>query len=35
MTSASKNMYIDKLADILNEYTNKYHCTTKMKPPGR
>ena len=25
-------MYIDKLADIVNEYNNTYHSTTKMKP---
>ena len=25
MTSISKNMYIDKLNDIVNEYNNKYH----------
>ena len=32
MTSISKNMYIDKLDDIVNEYNNTYHRTTKMKP---
>ena len=32
MTSASKNMYIDKLDDIVNEYNNTYHRTIKMKP---
>ena len=32
MTSVSKNVYIDKLDDILNEYNNKYHKTIKMKP---
>ena len=32
MTSISKNMYIDKLDDIVNEYINTYHNTTKMKP---
>ena len=32
MTSASKNMYIDKLDDILDEYNNTYHRTIKMKP---
>ena len=31
MTSVSKNVYIDKLDDIANEY-NKYHRTIKMKP---
>ena len=32
MTSLSKNMYIDKLDDIVNEYNNTYHTTIKMKP---
>ena len=32
MTSISKNMYIDKLDDIVNEYNNTYHKTIKMKP---
>ena len=32
MTSISKNVYIDKLYDILNEYNNTKHRTTKMKP---
>ena len=32
MTSISKNVYIDKLDDIVNEYNNKKHRTTKMKP---
>ena len=32
MTSISKNMYIDKLDDIDNNYNNAYHSTTKMKP---
>ena len=27
MTSISKNMYIDKLVDIVNEYNNIYHRT--------
>ena len=31
MTSISKNMYIDKLVDIVNEYNNIYHRTIKMK----
>ena len=37
MTSISKNMYIDKLCkfdDMVNEYNNKKHRTTKMKPIG-
>ena len=32
MTSISKNVYIDKLDDIVNEYNNKYHRIIKMKP---
>ena len=32
MTSISKNMYIDKLDDIVNKYNNTYHSTIKMKP---
>ena len=32
MTSVSKNVYIDKLNDIVNEYNNTYHRTIKMKP---
>ena len=32
MTSVSKNTYIDKLDDIVNEYNNTYHWTIKMKP---
>ena len=32
MTSISKNVYIDKLNDIVNEYNNTYHSTIKMKP---
>ena len=32
MTSMSKNVYIDKLDDIVNEYNNTYHRTIKMKP---
>ena len=31
MTSISKNVYIDKLDDIVNKYNNTY-STTKMKP---
>ena len=30
-TSISKNLYIDKLHDIVNEYNNIYHRTIKMK----
>ena len=32
MTSTSKNVYIDKLDDIVNKYDNTYHSTIKMKP---
>ena len=32
MTSISKNVYIDKLDDIVSEYYNTYHRTIKMKP---
>ena len=32
MTSISKNVYIDKSDDIVNEYNNAYHTTIKMKP---
>ena len=32
MTSISKNVYIEKLNDIVNEYNNTYHTTIKMKP---
>ena len=28
----SKNVYIDKLDDIVYEYNNRYHRTIKMKP---
>ena len=31
MTSISKNLYIDKLDDIMDEYNNPYHTTIKMK----
>ena len=32
MTSVSKNVYIDKLDDIVNECNNANHTTIKMKP---
>ena len=32
MTSVSKNVYIDKLNDIVNECNNTYHRIIKMKP---
>ena len=31
MTLVSKNLYIDKLDNIVNEYNNTYHRTIKMK----
>ena len=32
MTSISKNVCIDKLNDIVDEYNNTYHTTIQMKP---
>ena len=32
MSSISKNVYIDKLRDMVNKYNNTYHSTTKMRP---
>ena len=32
MTLISKNVYIDKLDDIVNDHNNTYHRTIKMKP---
>ena len=32
MTSISKNVYIDKLNDIVNKCNNTYHRAIKMKP---
>ena len=32
MASISKNVYIDKLDDIVNEYNHTYHRIIKMKP---
>ena len=32
MMSVSKNIYIDKLDDIVNKYNNTYHSIIKMKP---
>ena len=32
MTSISKNVYIDKLNDIVDKYNNTFHITIKMKP---
>ena len=31
MTTISKNVYIDKLDDIVNKYNNTYHTAIKMK----
>ena len=32
MTAILKNVYIDKLDEIVNEYNNTYHTKIKMKP---
>ena len=32
MTSISKNVYIDKVDNIVNEYNDTYHRAIKMKP---
>ena len=32
MTSISKNMYMDRLDDIVKKYNNTYHISIKMKP---
>ena len=32
MTAVSKNVYTDKLDDIVNEYNNTYYRTIKTKP---
>ena len=32
MTSISKNVFIDKLIEMVNKYNNTYHRTLKMKP---
>ena len=32
MISVSKNVYIDKLDDIVNKYNNTNHTTIKIKP---
>ena len=32
MTAVSKNVYIDKMNDVVNEYNNTYHRTIKKKP---
>ena len=32
MTAISKNVYFDVLNDIVDEYNNTYHRTSKIKP---
>ena len=32
MTAISKNVYINKSDDRVNEYNNTYHATIKVKP---
>ena len=32
MTSVSKNVYVDKLDDLVKKYNNLYHSIIKMKP---
>ena len=32
ITSISKNIFVDKLDDIVNKYNNTNHNTIKMKP---
>ena len=32
MTAVSKNVYVDKLDDAVNEYNNTYHRTIKIRP---
>ena len=32
MTSVSKNVYIDKLDEVADDYNNTYHRAIKMKP---
>ena len=32
MTWISKNVYIDKLDEVVNDCNNTYHSTIKMKP---
>ena len=35
MTVVSKNVYVDKWNDIVNENNNTYHRTIKMKPADK
>ena len=32
MTLVSKNVYIDKLDNVVHKYNNAYHSTIKIKP---
>ena len=32
MSAVSKNVYIDKLDDVVNKHNNTYHSAIKMKP---
>ena len=32
VTLISKNVYIDKLDDMINKFNNTYHSASKMKP---
>ena len=32
MTSMSRNVYVDKLDDIVHEYNNTYHRTIRIRP---
>ena len=32
MTLISKNVYVNKLDDIVKEYNNTYHTSIKIKP---
>ena len=32
IASVSKNVYINKLDDLVNKYNNTYHSTIKIKP---
>ena len=34
MTTISKNVYFDKLDDVVKECNNTHHTTIKMKPAG-
>ena len=34
MTSISKNVYVDKLDDIVKKYNNTYNTSIKIKPVG-